>query len=95
MMVFAPYSRTDLMLELNILSLICVEMCFEFHTAVLAFPILASMSLSLPPLDSDWDVLKLNRPTNRCDLHFFFYLLFYTNYFHCLFLSVASVYDCL
>ncbi|VDO71782.1 unnamed protein product [Schistosoma margrebowiei] len=54
----APYSRTDLMFILKILTLILVESCFEFHVffncedAALALPVLAFTSASEPHCSS-------------------------------------------
>ncbi|VDP31383.1 unnamed protein product [Schistosoma margrebowiei] len=53
--VSAPYSRTVLTLVLEILTLILVESCFEFHmffnrrNVTLALPILTFTSASEPP----------------------------------------------
>ncbi|VDP25171.1 unnamed protein product [Schistosoma mattheei] len=56
--VSAPYSRTALTFVLEILTLILVESCFEFHmffnrrNATLALPILAFTPASEPPCSS-------------------------------------------
>ena len=53
--VSEPYRRTGFTLVLNILNLVFLDITFDLHTslsiakAVLAFPILASMSRSDPP----------------------------------------------